>query len=135
MTIGARIALATDQPPGATVVTVVAPDRRLTTGLEVAFGAGATHLNDELTRLADQSPGPLVLDLTGIDWINSGACSALVRFWKALRVQGRTLALCVSPAVRDTFRVTGLIRLIPCFDELGEAVEGARTATPAEERT
>lgn len=126
MTDTARIHLAADQPAGVVVVDVVAPDRRLTTGLEVGAGAGATRLIDDLTGLADQTPGPVVLDLSAIDWINSGACSVIIRFWKALRAKGRALTLCVSPGVRETFQVTGLNRLIPCFGDPAEAVEAAR---------
>jgi anti-anti-sigma factor len=128
MTHSARISLAADQPAGVVVVDVVSPDRRLTTGLEVGPGAQATHLIDELTRLADQSADPVVVDLSEIDWINSGACAVLVRFWKALRAKGRALTLCVGPAIRETFQVTGLIRLIRCFGDLAEAVAAARDA-------
>ena len=38
----------------------------------------------------------------------------------------RQLVLCVSEATREAFRITGLIRLIPCFKNLNDAVEAAR---------
>ena len=130
----AQLALAPDQPPGVAVVDVVPPDRRLVTGLAAGPSAQATTLFDGLTRLTDPAAGPVVLNLGEVDWIDSGACAVLIRFWKALRVKGRALTLRVTPPVRETFQITGLGRLIPCFGDLGEAVEAARTAAPAEDR-
>jgi len=134
MTHSAHINLAPDQPPGVAVVDVVPPDRRLVTGLEAGPAAQATGLIDDLTHLTDPSADPAVVNLGDVDWIGSGACAALIRFWKALRAKGRALTLRVTPPVRETFQITGLIRLIPCFGDLGEAVEAARTAAPAEDR-
>ena len=134
MTHSAQITLAPDQPAGVIVVDVVPPDRRLVTGLEAGPAAEATYLIDDLTRLTDPSPGPVVLNLAEVDWIDSGACAVLIRFWKALRAKGRALTLRVTPPVRETFQITGLVRLIPCFGDLGEAVEAARAAAPAGDR-
>src|SRR5687768_11210237 len=130
MTHSARIHLAADQPAGAVVLDVTAPDRRLVTGLDAGPDARSTHLADDLTQLAEPSAHPVVVDLRGIDWIDSGACAVLVKFWKGLRAAGRALTLSVTPPVRETFQVTGLVRLIPCFDDLEAAVAAARTAQP-----
>jgi anti-anti-sigma factor len=131
MTHPAQITLAPDQPPGVAVVDVVPPDRRLVTGLQAGPAAQATSLIDDLTRLTDPASGPVVLNLGEVDWIDSGACAVLIRLWKALRAKGRALTLRVTPPVRETFQITGLVRLIPCFGDLGEAVEAARTGAPA----
>ena len=130
MTHSARLHRAADPPAGAVVLDVTAPDRRLVTGLDAGPDARSTHLADDLARLADQAAGPVVVDLRGIDWIDSGACAVLVKLWKGLRAAGRALTLCGTPPVRETFQVTGLVRLIPCFDDLATAVEAARTAQP-----
>ena len=126
MTHPARIASAVNQPVGVHVAEVVPSDRRLVTGLEAGPDAQATYLATDLMRIADQSNGPVVLNLNGIDWIDSGACAVLVRFWRTLRANGRTVVLCVTDPVREAFRITGLIRLIPCFGNLNEAIEAAR---------
>lgn len=126
----ARINLAVPQPEGVLVAEIVSNDGRLVTGLDAGPEADATHLADELWRVADQSDRPLVLDMSGVNWIDSGACAVLVRFWKDLRARGRSLILCVTDPVRETFRITGLIRLVPCFSNLESAVAAARTAQP-----
>jgi anti-anti-sigma factor len=127
----ARITLAENQPEGAVVAEIRPADRRLITGLEAGPSAESALLADDLWHVADQSPGPLVLDLRGVDWIDSGACAVLIRFWKDLRGKGRSLVLCVTEPVRETFRITGLVRLIPCFVDLDESISAATTEAPA----
>jgi anti-anti-sigma factor len=124
----ARKYVADAQPEGAIVAEIHPADRRLITGLEGGPNADSTLLADNLWHVADQSPGPMVLDLRGVDWIDSGACAVLIRFWKDLRGKGRALTLCVTEPVRETFRITGLVRLIPCFVDLDETISAARTA-------
>ena len=127
----ARIAPASNQPDGVYVADVVPSNRRLVTGLEAGPDAQATFLANDLMHVANQSDGPVVLNLSGVDWIDSGACAVLVRFWRTMRANGRSLVLCVTNPVRETFRITGLIRLIPCFGNLNEAVEAARIGPTA----
>jgi anti-anti-sigma factor len=131
MTHSARINLAADQPDDVVVLDLTAADRRLVTGLEAGPHARATYLADDLMKAVERSTVAVVVDMRAIDWIDSGACAVLVKFWKALRANGRAVALCVTPPVRETFQVTGLVRLIPCFGELEQAVEAARTAQPS----
>lgn len=130
----ARISVIADLPAGVTVVEVVATDRRLVAGLESGPSARATHLGDDLMSAADSSPDPFVLDMRGVDWIDSGACAVLIKVWKALRGRGQPLVMCVTEPVRETFKITGLVRLIPCFADLEPAIEAARAAGPGESR-
>jgi anti-anti-sigma factor len=123
----ARVALAAEQPDGVLVVEVVPVDRRLVAGLEAGPDSQSTQLGDAILRVADQFDWPVVVDLCSVDWIDSGACAVLIKFWKAMRVKGRTVTMCVTDPVRETFKITGLVRLIPCFSELGPAIEAART--------
>jgi len=128
----ARVNAAANQPDGVVVAEIATDDGRLVTGLEAGPGADTTHLADDLWHIADQSTQPLVLDMSRIQWIDSGACAVLIRFWKELRAKGRALTLNVTDPVRETFRITGLVRLIPCFAELPEAIDAARAAQPAD---
>ena len=124
----ARISVLADPPAGVTVAEVVPSDRRLVAGLDSGPDARATHLGDDLLAAADSAPDPLVLDMRAVDWIDSGACAVLIKVWKTLRQRGQPLALCVTDPVRETFRITGLVRLMPTFTTLDEAVEAARSA-------
>ena len=132
----ARISVVADPPAGVTVAEVLPPDRRLVAGLEAGPEARATHLGDDILAAADSAPGePLVLDMRGVDWIDSGACAVLIRVWKALRQRDQPLVLCVTDAVHETFRITGLVRLMPVYTDLDAAAAAARTGghggTPA----
>src|SRR5215213_2507151 len=100
----ARISVVADPPAGVTIAVVIPADRRLVAGLESGPDARATHLGDDLLSAADSAPDPLVLDMRGVDWIDSGACAVLIKVWKALRLRGQPLVLCVTDPVRETFR-------------------------------
>ena len=130
----ARISVVADPPAGVTIAEVLPADRRLVAGLESGPDARATFLGDDLLAAAASAPDPLVLDMRGVDWIDSGACAVLIKVWKALRLRGQPLVLCVTSPVRETFRITGLVRLMPVFTELDPAVEAARTAGSGEAR-
>ena len=130
----ARISVVADPPAGVTIAEVIPADRRLVAGLESGPDARATYLGDDLLAAADSAPDPLVLDMRGVDWIDSGACAVLIKVWKALRLRGQPLVLCVTDPVRETFRITGLVRLMPVFTEIDPAVEAARTAGQGEAR-
>lgn len=134
MSSPALLSLAANQPEGLVLAEVLPPERRLVTGLEAGPATRANYFGDDLMHIADQTTGPIVLDMQSVDWIDSGACAVLIRFWKALRDKGRPLALNVTAPVRETFQITGLLRLIPCFGTLDAAMEGARTAQPAVEK-
>ncbi len=89
----ARIRLAVPQPEEALVVEVVPDDGRLVTGLEAGPTADSTQLSDDLWRFADQSQGPVVINMRGVNWIDSGAV-------QSSSDSGRT---CVVAAGRSCF--------------------------------
>jgi anti-sigma B factor antagonist len=130
----ARVSVVADPPAGVSVAEVITADRRLVAGLESGPEARATYLGDDLIAAADAARDPLVLDMRGVDWIDSGACAVLIKVWKTLRLRGQPLVLCVTPPVSETFRITGLVRLMPVFTEFDPAVEAARTAGQGEAR-
>ena len=127
----AQIRPVADPPAGVAVAEVIPADRRLVAGLESGPEARATFLGDDIQAAADATTLPLVLDMQNVDWIDSGACAVLIKVWKMLRQSGRPLVLCVTDPVRETFKITGLIRLIPCFPDLATAAEAARNRTRA----
>jgi len=84
---------------------------------------------DELRRLLDeevsQQPRTMILDLSGLRFMDSSALHALLRVNRALDRQGGVLAL-VSPqaAVAKILRLTTADRLIPVFDTVADAAAG-----------
>ena len=86
----------------------------------------------EDTRLADFAgsykgalePGKkLVLDLSELDYIDSGHLGALVRCYKQVSDAGGRVVFCgLKPAVRETFLVTRLDRVLKIATTRSEAI-------------
>ncbi len=85
--------------------------------------------SDELRRLLDdevsRQPRTLIIDLSGLRFMDSSALHELLRVNRALDRQGGVLAL-VSPqaAVAKILRLTTADRLIPVFDSVAAAAAG-----------
>jgi anti-sigma B factor antagonist len=96
--------------------------------VEMAGEADVTN-SDELRRRLDEEvalePRTLIIDLSGLRFMDSSALHALLRANRALDRQGGVLAL-VSPqaAVAKILRLTTADRLIPVFDTVAEAAAG-----------
>ncbi len=93
--------------------------------VEIAGEADVTN-TDELRRLLDdevsQQPRTLIIDLSGLRFMDSSALHALLRVNRALDRQGGV----VSPqsAVAKILRLTTADRLIPVFGSVAEAAAG-----------
>ena len=96
--------------------------------MEISGEADVTN-TDELRRLLDeevaQQPRTLIVDLSGLRFMDSSALHALLRANRSLDRQGGVLAL-VSPQapVAKILRLTTADRLIPVFDTVAEAAAG-----------
>ncbi|MFB4309026.1 STAS domain-containing protein [Actinomadura sp. GTD37] len=65
----------------------------------------------------------LVLDLAGLEFMDSGGLSVIVACYKAATAAGGSLTLAgPRPIVRRTLEITGLHRRIPVVDTLQEAL-------------
>jgi len=96
--------------------------------VEVAGEADVTN-TDELRRLLDdevsQQPRTMIIDLSGLRFMDSSALHALLRANRSLDRQGGVLALVSpQPAVAKILRLTTADRLIPVFDSVAEAAAG-----------
>jgi anti-sigma B factor antagonist len=96
--------------------------------VEIAGEADVTN-SDELRRLLDdevsRQPSTLILDLSGLRFMDSSALHALLLVNRAQERQGGVLAL-VSPqaAVAKILRLTTADRLIPVFGSVADAAVG-----------
>jgi anti-sigma B factor antagonist len=85
--------------------------------------------SDELRRLLDEEvalqPRTLIIDLSGLRFMDSSALHVILRANRAMDRQGGVLAL-VSPqeAVAKILRLTTADRLIPVFASVAEAAAG-----------
>jgi anti-sigma B factor antagonist len=96
--------------------------------VEVVGEADVTN-TDDLRRLLDdevsQQPRMMIIDLSGLRFMDSSALHTLLRASRSMDRQGGVLAL-VSPqaAVAKILRLTTADRLIPVFDTVADAAAG-----------
>jgi anti-sigma B factor antagonist len=117
---------------GVDLLTVVVKAREAEGGpytlVEIAGEADVTN-SDELRRLLDdevsRQPSTLILDLSGLRFMDSSALHALLLVNRAQERQGGVLAL-VSPqaAVAKILHLTTADRLIPVFGSVADAAVG-----------
>ena len=111
-----------------TSVATVESDSEAYTLVELSGEADVTN-SDALREVLDTEvaklPRTLIIDLSGLRFMDSSALHALLRVNRALDRQGSVLAL-VSPqaAVAKILRLTTADRLIPVFDSVADAAAG-----------
>jgi anti-anti-sigma factor len=86
----------------------------------------STHAMSEVFNAeVVKKPRLLVVDLSGLSFIDSSALSVIMRTHRALRGDGGTLALVSpSPAVARTLQLIDIARTIPVYPTLEEATAG-----------
>jgi anti-sigma B factor antagonist len=84
-------------------------------------------LRDSLVRLIDEGHYRLVLDLSGVDLIDSIGLGAIVGMVHRLRPHDGSLAV-AAPSVqaRNVFQITQLVRVIALYDTTDAAVSAVR---------
>lgn len=81
----------------------------------------APLLTARLAELED-SAGTVVVDLTGVEFLDSSALGALVGAHRRATAAGRSLRLvCDRPHILKVFRITRLDEVIPVFDSVEAA--------------
>ena len=91
-------------------------------------GAGKTEsLRAELGRIADDDRSDVVLDFTGVTFVDATGVSVLVHALKRLSLAGRTLEVAVDDerAMRS-LRLTGLSKLFVVHRSVAEALTSRR---------
>lgn len=82
-------------------------------------------LEAELLKLLDQGHHHLLVNLNGVNYINSGGLRCLVTAWRQAHQQGGDLKLCgLNERVAKIFSMVGFDRVFQIFDDC----EAARKA-------
>lgn len=96
-------------------------------GVSVAALRGELDL-DTSDRLEDQlqpirqGSGPAVIDLRGVRFMDSSGLHVIVTLWRALREDGRSLAVCCGAGgVRKLLELTALDELLPIHEDAAAA--------------
>ena len=111
-----------------TSVATVESDSEPYTLVELTGEADVTN-SDALREVLDaevaKQPRTMIIDLSGLRFMDSSALHALLRVNRSLDRQGGVLALVSpQPAVAKILRLTTADRLIPVFASVAEAADG-----------
>lgn len=105
--------LSTDTVDGAVTVVAVTGDVDMST---------APQLEQRLTELADGGAHSLVVDLSGVEFLDSSALGVLVGVHKRLAADhGAIKLVCGHPRIERIFAITRLTEVLPIFETVAEA--------------
>src|SRR5580658_7893734 len=82
----------------------------------------APRLREQLVELVSQGHRQIVVDLEGVDFLDSTGLGVLVGGLKRLRSNDGDLALvCTQSRILKVFEITGLTKVFPIFDSVDAA--------------
>ena len=86
-------------------------------------GPDATQLHESLHKLIDANNKNVVIDLKGVDWINSSGLGILISGLTTVRNSGGNLCLAnPSDKIKNILTITKLSSVFSSFDNLDEAI-------------
>ena len=83
---------------------------------------GVGELREKVDSLVAGGHIALLLDCSQVTAIDSQGLGALVRTWVSLERCGGKLKLIPSDRMRKVLEITGLHKVIECFDDVGSAL-------------
>jgi anti-sigma B factor antagonist len=91
----------------------------------IKLGESASAFSSFLGDVLDQGRNPVLIDLEGIDYVDSTGLGELVGHLQRFEAQGRRMAF-VNPArrLRKLFELTRLEEVVPIYDDLEQAKTG-----------
>jgi anti-sigma B factor antagonist len=105
---------------------------KLSGSLDVAT---APEMRDLLIRLVDEGHYRLVLEMSGVDFVDSIGLGVFVGMVHRLRPHDGSLAVAAPSAqARKVFEITQLVRVIPLYDDTDAAIDAFRSGTPTPRR-
>lgn len=85
----------------------------------------APRLRERLVELVNEGHRRIVVDLEGVDFLDSTGLGVLVGGLKRLRTHGGDLSLvCTQPRILKVFEITGLTTVFSIATSVDEATEG-----------
>jgi len=96
---------------------------RLTmSGLDAIDSANAIEVKSEALRLLGDVPD-VVVDLTGVEFLDSAGVGVLVGLFKNSRLRGGRARFCgITPGVRSVLELIRLDRIFEIYDDVETAV-------------
>jgi anti-sigma B factor antagonist len=85
--------------------------------------ATAPRLREHVVKLVGDGETRIVVDMEGVDFIDSTGLGALVGALKRVRTHGGELVIvCTRPRLLKVFEITGLVRVFEIHDSLRAAL-------------
>lgn len=79
---------------------------------------------DPVLERAPEQP-TVVLDLSGISFMDSSGMGAILGRYRTVSQMGGKLGVCgLTPQLRKLFELTGLMRIIPVYASVDDAISG-----------
>lgn len=90
---------------------------------KILGGEDSEDLKSEIDRVVDESLPSVLLDLSGVPWMNSSGLGILLSGFLRLKEKGGVMKfLHVQPRVKEILVTTKLIQVLEVFDDEEEAV-------------
>ncbi len=84
----------------------------------------APKLKSRLVELVDQGKFKIVVDLEQVDFMDSSGLGVLVGGLKRVRSHEGAIALiCTQENILKIFRITGLVKVFPIFEDQDQAIQ------------
>jgi anti-sigma B factor antagonist len=92
----------------------------------IVFGEEATYLRETLKRLLGTSR-KIILNLSGVSYIDSGGLGTLVGVYSTARSAGADIKLTgLGQRIRDVLQITKLVTVFEVYDSEQHAIEAFR---------
>jgi anti-sigma B factor antagonist len=85
-------------------------------------GAEVPELHETIQDLLKHGNHEVLLDCGSVTFIDSLGIGALVRSWASVEKKGKLRLLGLSPRLREVLQITGLLKVMGSFDDIGEAL-------------
>jgi anti-sigma B factor antagonist len=97
----------------------------------IVFGEESAHLRDTVKKLVSEN-NHLVLNLSGVNYIDSGGLGTLVALYTTARNAGGSVKLAnLTQRVGDLLQVTKLLTVFEVYDNEDQAVESFKRGAAA----
>lgn len=97
----------------------------------IVFGEESAMLRDTIRKLIAENKR-IVLNLSGVNYIDSGGLGTLVSLYTTAHNSGGSIKLCnLTQRVGDLLQVTKLVTIFEVYDSEGQALESFRKGAAA----
>lgn len=96
----------------------------------IVFGEESSELRESLKHILSANR-QIILNLSGVNYIDSGGLGTLVGVYSSARAGGADIKLTgVGPRLRDVLQITKLVTVFEVYDTEGQAIAAFRRGSP-----